>query len=125
MSGCQPLRAPNHQLQICDGFISLPAYFHPQDTEAAVIVVEGDALYDVGDLLGRGSALKHGGIHVGTYFATGNWDWGASFRKPVPRRLGCREGLGAVPAFQSMLRGFGASPKGYREDRVAPRMTAF
>jgi hypothetical protein len=65
MSGCQPLRAPNHQLQICDGFISLPAYFHPQDTEAAVIVVEGDALYDVGDLLGRGSALKHGGIHVG------------------------------------------------------------
>ena len=87
--------------------------------------MEGDALYDVGDLLGRGSALKHGGIHLGIYFATGNWDWWASFRKPALRRLGCREGLGAVPAFQSMLRGFGASPKGYREDRVAPRMTAF
>jgi hypothetical protein len=35
-------------------FLPLPACFHPKDAEAAVIVLEGNALYDAGDLLGRG-----------------------------------------------------------------------
>lgn len=32
--------------------------------------MEGDALDDAGDLLGRGSALWHGGVHVEIHFAT-------------------------------------------------------
>lgn len=31
--------------------------------EAAVVVVECDALDDAGDFLGRGSAIWHGGVH--------------------------------------------------------------
>jgi len=34
-----------------------------QLAEAAVVVVEGDSLYDAGNLLGRGSALWHRGGH--------------------------------------------------------------
>jgi hypothetical protein len=44
--------------------IPLPTYFHAQDTEAAFIVVEGDALDQTGDFLGRGSALWDCGIHL-------------------------------------------------------------
>jgi len=39
-------------------------------TGATLIVMEGDALDDAGDLLGRGSALWHGGVHVEIHFAT-------------------------------------------------------
>jgi hypothetical protein len=28
----------------------------------------------------------------GFIFATGNWDWEASFRKPILRQFGCRKG---------------------------------
>ena len=47
--------------------------------ETAVIVVKGDALYDAGNLIGRGSALWHSGGH----------DWGFIF--PRTRELAQRE----------------------------------
>ena len=53
----------------------------PKHAEAAVVVVEGDALYDAGDLIRRGSALWHGGGHEwGFNFATDGWGWGDSVR---------------------------------------------
>jgi hypothetical protein len=47
--------------------------------EAAVVVEEGDALYDAGDFLGRGSALWHSGVHEWGFiihFATDGWGMG-------------------------------------------------
>src|ERR1039458_769835 len=44
--------------------LALPACFHTQDTEAAFVVVESDALDHAGDFLGRWSALWDCGIHV-------------------------------------------------------------
>jgi len=57
---------------ICPLLGSLSAScFHPKYAETAVVVVEGDALYDAGNLLGRGSALWDCGVHlVGSYFPT-------------------------------------------------------
>jgi hypothetical protein len=42
-------------------------------------------------------------------------------RNAIQQGFRCREGFGAVPAFQSMLRGFGASLKVDRKRGVAPR----
>ena len=44
---------------------------YAEHTEAAVVVVKRDSLYDAGDLLGRGSALWHSSGHSwGFNFAT-------------------------------------------------------
>jgi hypothetical protein len=39
-------------------------YGYPQNAEAALVVMEGDALDQPRDLLGRGSALGGRGIHA-------------------------------------------------------------
>jgi hypothetical protein len=44
--------------------LPLPTCFHPQDAEAAFVVVEGDPLDQAGDFLGRGPAFRDCGIHV-------------------------------------------------------------
>ena len=44
--------------------LSLPACFHPQDTEAAFFVVVSDALDQSGDFLGHGPAFRDCGIHA-------------------------------------------------------------
>src|SRR5208337_5581094 len=46
-----------------------PRRLYAQDAEAAVVVVEGDALDDAGDFLGSGSALWDCGVHRGFIFA--------------------------------------------------------
>jgi hypothetical protein len=52
----------------------MPLCLDAKHAETAVVVVEGDALYDAGDLLGRGSALWNGGVHeLGFNFATDGW----------------------------------------------------
>jgi hypothetical protein len=56
--------------------LSMPFCLDAKHAETAVVVVEGDALDDAGDLLGRGSALWHGGVHVGINFATDGWGMG-------------------------------------------------
>jgi hypothetical protein len=43
--------------------LPLTLCLYAEHTKAAVVVVEGDALYDAGNFLGRGSALWHGGGH--------------------------------------------------------------
>jgi len=57
----------------------------------AVVAVKGDALYDAGDFLGRGSALWHGGVHVGIHFATDGVGYRPDFRRLLgsvkPRRV--------------------------------------
>src|ERR1035438_834812 len=45
-------------------FIPLPTCFHPQDAEAALVVVEGDPLDQSGDFFGRGPALWDCGTHA-------------------------------------------------------------
>jgi hypothetical protein len=51
------------------GFLSMPFCPNAKHAETAVIVVEGDALYDAGNWLGRGSSLWHSSGH----------DWGFNF----------------------------------------------
>jgi len=51
--------------------LPLPACFHSQDAEAAVVVVEGDPLDQTGDFLGSGSAFRDCGIHRGFHFRMG------------------------------------------------------
>src|ERR1700687_1029521 len=69
-SGLPALRAQpfpgSHRRQRPDNrrLLPLPACFHPQDTEAAVVVVESDALDQTGDFLGRGPTLWDYGIHA-------------------------------------------------------------
>ena len=45
--------------------VSLPPCLYPQDAEAAFVVVEGDALDQTGDFLGRGFAFRDCGVHLG------------------------------------------------------------
>jgi hypothetical protein len=58
----------------------------PKHAEAAVVVVERDALYDAGDFLGRGSALWDRGVHLVGWesFCHGRWGsvihWEADLR---------------------------------------------
>jgi hypothetical protein len=54
--------------------------FSARYAEAAVVVVEGDALDDAGDLLGRGSALWHGGGHEWGFILPRMRDLGDSVR---------------------------------------------
>ena len=44
--------------------LPLPAYFHPQDAEAAFVVVEGDSLDQAGDFLGRRPPFWDCGVHA-------------------------------------------------------------
>src|ERR1700722_12999631 len=41
-----------------------PLVCDSKQAETAVVVVQGDALYDAGDFLGRGSALRDRGFHA-------------------------------------------------------------
>jgi hypothetical protein len=54
--------------------------------------VEGDALYDAGDFLGRGSAIWQCGAHSWGLIVPREARGGVILRKPILRRLGCREG---------------------------------
>jgi hypothetical protein len=45
-------------------FLPLSTCLYSKDTEATVLVVEGDALDQAGNLLGRGSALWDRGVHA-------------------------------------------------------------
>ena len=56
--------------------LSMTFCLDPKHTESAVVVVEGDALDDAGNFLGRGSALWHCGVHVGIHFDTDGWGSG-------------------------------------------------
>jgi hypothetical protein len=62
----------------------MPFCIDAKHAETAVVVVEGDALDDAGDLLGRGSALWHGGVHVGINFATDGWGMGDPVQARFP-----------------------------------------
>jgi hypothetical protein len=42
----------------------MPFGLDSKHAETAVVAVEGDALYDAGDFLGRGSALRDRGFHA-------------------------------------------------------------
>ena len=70
--GDQPFPC-GHGRQRADDRRLVPASrrFHAQDTEAVLLVVEGDALDQPGDFFGRGSALWDCGVHlVGIHFPT-------------------------------------------------------
>ncbi|MGA9257288.1 MAG: hypothetical protein WBV98_11830 [Candidatus Sulfotelmatobacter sp.] len=60
----------------------MPFCLDAKYAETAVVVVEGDSLYDTGNLLGRGSALWHSGGHEsGFNFATDGWGYTRDFRR--------------------------------------------
>jgi hypothetical protein len=56
---------PYNRLEIRISPLNAPQpCFHPQDAEAAVLVVKGDALDDTGDFLGDSAALWDRGDHA-------------------------------------------------------------
>jgi hypothetical protein len=54
----------------------MPFCLDAKDAETAALVVEGDALYDAGNLIGRGSPFWHGGVHVGIILPRRAGAWG-------------------------------------------------
>jgi len=93
----------------------MPFCLDPKHAEAAVVVVEGDALYDAGDLIGRGSALWHGGVHDGGFnFATDGWGNALGSRSAAiwfagEVRVGWG-GSGVTEVTKSLLGHLGAAP---------------
>ncbi len=97
--------AASHSPAVTDGrrshdrhLFSLPCDFYPEDTEAALVVMEGDALDQPRDFLGRGFALWDSGVHLGIHFPTDGLPW-VTLRKPIPQRFCCPEGFEAAGAF--------------------------
>jgi hypothetical protein len=73
---------------------------HPQDIEAVLLVMEGDALDQTGDLLGRGLALRDCGVHVWERFSHGGL--GDLQESRFHGDFGCRTGLGRITPYSSI-----------------------
>ena len=71
----------------------------PKHTESAVVVVEGDALHDAGDFLGRGSALWDCSVHSWGFILP-RMDGAWVIPQEGDSAGGCGEGFRSSPTFQ-------------------------
>ena len=70
--GSQPLPGGHRRQRAHDrDVVPLPLGFYPQDTETALVAVEGDSLNQPRDLIGGGSAFGGRGIHEWVSFCHG------------------------------------------------------
>jgi hypothetical protein len=85
-AGGRCYRAPGKKLVVV---IGQKKALHAQDTEAALVVVEGDALDQHGYFIGRGLAFSKCGVHGSESFLPGKRLAGVPIRKLILRGFVC------------------------------------